>query len=123
MGLLPSLPSALGALSSDLRLLHLAPGSVLTPVNKPWDFYNSLDEALVPGLIRVAGKMRIPTPLEPQQSAYGHGAANGAADSICASIGSWYRCPPTFHAFGWVYRRGLMQGEASEAPTDPCTPA
>ena len=105
---------------------------MLTPVNTPWDFHASLDDALIPGLIRVAGKVRIPAPLAPSQPAYGRAVdgkqapalaadgvggvagtagSDGRTDSIGRSIGNWYRCPPTFHAFGWIYRRDLMLGE------------
>ena len=37
---------------------------------------------------------------------------------------AWYRCPPTFHAFGWIYRRDLLRAcvSASEALSPPLNP-
>jgi len=96
---LPRIVKAATEAQPDWQLL------VLTPINSPWDFYDSLEAELVPDLVDVQGKRRRPS--HATAPVYGCGSASTSVEWM-DNIAVWYRCPPTFHAFGWIYRRELM---------------
>jgi len=68
---------------------------VLSPINTPWDFFTSLQPHVVPSLAALKASepgLRHPVPIMGPSKAT-----------------EWLTCPPTFHAFGWVYRRDLVR--------------
>ena len=96
---LPMLLSRLGALV-DAATAHEPDWQliVLSPVNTPYDFFKGtpdfcIPEILKPGsnAIRKPAFLPSPTPRGPVQL------------PPC-----WQQCPPTYHAFAWIYRAPLM---------------
>lgn len=93
---------------------------VLTPINDPWDFFASLDPGIIPHLANPS-VLRRPELLQRPAS---HAAPSSMSEGVAAFGAPWLRCPPTFHAFGWIYRRRLMQYavqafDAHEPPFNP----
>ena len=72
---------------------------VLTPVNVPYDFFRETPARCIPLTLSSTQLIRKPVELKPPSPCNGSGGMHGG----------WQRCPPTYHAFAWVYRRPLMQ--------------
>jgi len=87
---LPSIVEAAKHHMSDWQLI------VLNPINQPHDFMACVPCAkdTIPHLMTKIPHMR----------------AGRLEVSVSVAPGSgWHRCPPTVHAFGWIYRRPLME--------------
>ena len=88
---LPALIEAASAMDPDWQLL------VLTPVNTPYDFFKGTPAESIPTLLSSKQLRRHPEFLPPSKQR-----------AAVAMPPCWQRCPPTYHAFGWVYRAPLM---------------
>ena len=90
---LPALVDAAGAHEPAWQML------VLSPVNTPYDFFRGTPAFCIPHILGSPQTIRTPEYMDartPQRSA--------VRMPPC-----WQRCPPTYHAFGWVYRRQTMR--------------
>jgi hypothetical protein len=99
LALLPELVASASAQHANWQLLALSPVGLE-------DFYGLCRPQDIPGLYRntlTPAGLRAPRPL---------------------SDSGWMRIGPTFHAFGWLYRRPLMRKllEAFEAQAPPLNP-
>jgi hypothetical protein len=106
---LPALIDAATAHDPEWSLL------VLSPVNTPYDFFRGTPEYCVPQLMASPSLIRqpqaLPKPkagvkLESSRASAGGGSGTETGPSLSSC---WRRCPPTYHAFAWIYRRPLME--------------
>lgn len=70
---------------------------VLSPVNTPYDFFKGTPAHVIPHIIGSPQLIRAPVDLPAAEP-------RGAV----ALPPCWQRSPPSYHAFGWVYRAPLM---------------
>ena len=104
---LPSLVDAASAHEPDWQLL------VLSPVNTPYCFFRGTPSECIPHVLGNRQTIRQPTLLSPPEPR-----------GTIRMPPCWQRCPPTYHAFAWVYRRPLMSAlleswSAMDPPPDP----
>ena len=113
---LPALVESATARDPDWQLL------VLAPVNTPYDFFSNTPAWCIPAILDDPELVRRPTELPPLPGEVeGGGAANATPLQLPPC---WRRCPPTYHAFGWIYRRPAMQvlSRALHARSPPLDP-
>ena len=102
---------------------------VLSPVNTPFDFFRNTPAFCIPLINASPQTIKEPTPLASPPSSPLPAAAQASTDATAASPvqlprDAWQRSPPTYHAFGWVYRRSLMRRlvdafHARQPPLEP----
>lgn len=102
---LPALVDAAAEHQSDWQLI------VLSPVNTPYNFFQGTPAHCIPHVLNSPDLVREPHYLERPPSSYrgGDASASGGCANGRGLARSWQRCPPTYHAFGWIYRRPLME--------------